>query len=294
MDVSEGSVFGKWTVLYRAPNKRGSVTWACVCECGKKNDIAGSILKNGRSKGCLSCRAKERKKRKCLDYTGMTFGSWLVIREVEKKPKSQSRRWECRCKCGKITTVIQGSLTTGKSTMCRSCGMKGKNIKDLTGSRFGSLTVLDFSHQNKDGRSYYLCKCDCGKNKTTSLGCLTGGSTESCGCKRNDPESAFNRALSSYRKRKWPFELSDSYARKLFESNCYYCGAPPMNTCRSMSTSYRYSGIDRVDSSIGYVESNCVPCCIICNRAKNNMKIGQFFEWVNRLVTHLNKTIQQS
>lgn len=294
MGVSEGIVFGKWTVLHRATSKHGSVTWTCVCECGKKSDIAGSILQNGESKGCRSCRAKERKKRECADYTGMRFGYWEVLGESEKRSRSNQRKWECKCSCGVVRSVLQESLTKGKSTKCRRCSLVGNGIKDIVGHRFGMLTVLRLDPERKRRRLAYKCVCDCGNIKIATADCLRGGSTESCGCKRNDPESAFNRVLSSYKKRKWPFELSDEYARKLFESDCYYCGAPPMNTCKSISTSYKYSGIDRVDSSIGYVESNCVPCCIICNRAKNNMKIGDFFEWVNRLVTHLNKTIQQS
>lgn len=59
-------------------------------------------------------------------------------------------------------------------------------LKDLTGHRFGMLTVVK-REQNKifpSGKSSvsYLCKCDCGK-ETVVLSCnLTNGHTKSCGC----------------------------------------------------------------------------------------------------------------
>lgn len=48
---------------------------------------------------------------------------------------------------------------------------------DLTGKRFGRLTVLEYCKGGK-----WRCKCDCG-NYTDVLSCnLRNGSTKSCGC----------------------------------------------------------------------------------------------------------------
>lgn len=53
-------------------------------------------------------------------------------------------------------------------------------LKDITGQKFGKLTVIKFSHINKS--SYWLCKCDCGKEKVIWINSLKQGSTRSCGC----------------------------------------------------------------------------------------------------------------
>ncbi len=57
--------------------------------------------------------------------------------------------------------------------------------KDLTGKRFGRLTVI-----RKDGhlgeKTAWLCKCDCGNYKRISTDRLTTGKTQSCGCLRNE------------------------------------------------------------------------------------------------------------
>lgn len=53
---------------------------------------------------------------------------------------------------------------------------------DLTGQRFGRLTVIKYLGNDKHRRALWLCKCDCGADKTV-CGCeLRKGSTNSCGC----------------------------------------------------------------------------------------------------------------
>lgn len=65
-------------------------------------------------------------------------------------------------------------------------------IEDLTGKRFGMLTVIELAY-TKDRKNYWLCRCDCGnvkiirqdsfktsrKQKTVSCGCYNR-STKKC------------------------------------------------------------------------------------------------------------------
>lgn len=55
------------------------------------------------------------------------------------------------------------------------------NIKDLTGSRIGTLLLL--KRKREKNRTYYLCKCDCGNEKWIRADLLTNERV-SCGCKR--------------------------------------------------------------------------------------------------------------
>lgn len=48
---------------------------------------------------------------------------------------------------------------------------------DLTGKKFGRLTVIKYMNNSK-----WLCKCDCGNEKIVISGDLTRGHTVSCGC----------------------------------------------------------------------------------------------------------------
>lgn len=62
----------------------------------------------------------------------------------------------------------------------------GRNVEDLTGKKFGRLTVIQNAgyYVGKTGhrRSQYLCRCDCGKEITVRSDSLTTGNTRSCGC----------------------------------------------------------------------------------------------------------------
>ena len=53
---------------------------------------------------------------------------------------------------------------------------------DLTGKKFGRLTVMSRVRNNKDGRTMWRCKCDCGNERIVSGKCLRNGHTSSCGC----------------------------------------------------------------------------------------------------------------
>lgn len=66
----------------------------------------------------------------------------------------------------------------------------GKFI-DLTGQVFGRLTVISRA-ENKGGRIYWNCKCECGNEKRISRNDLKRGSTKSCGC-LNDENRPFIR-----------------------------------------------------------------------------------------------------
>lgn len=55
-------------------------------------------------------------------------------------------------------------------------------IVDLTGQRFGRLTVIERSH-SKGGHTVWRCKCDCGNEHFATTGHLKSD-TKSCGCIR--------------------------------------------------------------------------------------------------------------
>lgn len=65
-------------------------------------------------------------------------------------------------------------------------------IKDLTGQRFGRLTVIGFAGFAKNRNAMWDCKCDCGRICTVKGGKLTSGSTKSCGCLRAELRTKLN------------------------------------------------------------------------------------------------------
>lgn len=63
---------------------------------------------------------------------------------------------------------------------------------DMTGRRFGRLTVVQRNGISRNKEALWLCKCDCG-NEVTVNGCnLRHGGTQSCGCYNKDRSSEAN------------------------------------------------------------------------------------------------------
>lgn len=62
-------------------------------------------------------------------------------------------------------------------------------IIDLTGQKFGKLTVVKRAGSTKDGRAQWLCKCDCGNTCIVMGKLLRNGSVKSCGCYQKDHPS---------------------------------------------------------------------------------------------------------
>lgn len=171
-----------------------------------------------------------------------------------------------------------------------------KVYEDITGQTFNSLTAHTKSRKN--GRWYWTCSCECGNETTLRADVIITGRTTSCGCKKGERpygsgkpkgEAQINSTLKSYRhsakKRNLPFDLSKEEFTNLIKMHCYYCNLEPQpsrfNT--KNNNDFKSTGIDRVDSNLGYTLANSVPCCKTCNYAKNVMSDDEFTNWVRRI-----------
>ena len=89
---------------------------------------------------------KTRNSKPRIDLTGKTFGNLTVIErdwEYQKKNNYEKPYWKCQCSCGNMHEVTTNLLRTGKTT---SCGCRKGGRENLTGQRFGRLTVEKYSH----------------------------------------------------------------------------------------------------------------------------------------------------
>lgn len=177
-------------------------------------------------------------------------------------------------------------------------------IKNITGMKFGRLTVLEFSHiQNRTAR--WRCICDCGKKKIASGVTLRNGCTQSCGCIQKEITSkrtrkteygatCANDVFCYYKnhaiKDDREFLLSKEEFLKLIINPCKYCGKELTNERKSPRSygSFKYTGIDRIDSSKGYTKENSISCCSMCNFMKRHHDVQTFLNHV-KLIVEYNK-----
>lgn len=182
----------------------------------------------------------------------------------------------------------------------------GKSRKlNRIGQVFGRLTVIaeETSELRADGNgsfTLWLCLCKCGNKLKVRTNNLVTGSTKSCGClKREVPQlqsklqpsvAGFLRVYRAYKvgssKRGLEFSLSQEQFKSLTQQDCHYCGTVPktLASTGSHNSHYYYNGIDRKDNSLGYILSNCLPCCETCNKAKGTQPYAAFKGWIERLV----------
>ena len=71
-------------------------------------------------------------------------------------------------------------------------------LKDLTGLKFGNLTVIKRDGSNKHKKATWLCKCDCGNEKSYISIHLINGNTKSCGCLQKVIASTSNKKYNTY------------------------------------------------------------------------------------------------
>lgn len=195
-------------------------------------------------------------------------------------------------------------------------------VKQYIGMRFGKLVVTGIAQPyiRKSSKtrlpelSYKVTvKCDCGlyeehfphrlKSKIKQCHCCTkkaahiNPNRKPIKLKVHTPEMAlYNKyATSTYHRHKSVGNavLTFNEWLKISVLNCFYCGKEPIFVSpyrgRNIVKGMFMNGIDRVDSKIGYIPENCVPCCRQCNYSKHLMSLEEFKTHITRIYKHLIK-----
>jgi hypothetical protein len=64
---------------------------------------------------------------------------------------------------------------------------------DITGNRYGRLTVIKQHDTLRPGRTRWLCKCDCGTLVIKTSNVMRRGESKSCGCLQRETASKLRR-----------------------------------------------------------------------------------------------------
>ena len=171
----------------------------------------------------------------------------------------------------------------------------GKRI-DLTGKRFGRLTVIGKSHQNKEKRWFYKCQCDCGNIAFVPKNRLDSGVTRSCGClqKQRSSEASKTHGLRHTKEYRTWSGMKDRCCNKKSKDYIRY-GKRGITICKKWLNNFEdfledmgqapspSHQIDRIDNCGAYSPENCKWSTPKQNaRNKSNSKIwdikGKVFE----------------
>jgi hypothetical protein len=141
---------------------------------------------------------------------------------------------------------------------------------ELAGQRFGLLLALRYSHTT-NGRTYWWCRCDCGRERSVMGKQLRNGDSKSCGCWEREARGASQRKYPpGVKGRLYSVWSSMRWRCKDPTAPCYKnYGARGITVCaewedymvfREWALAAGYAPgltIDRIDNDAGYRPGNC-------------------------------------
>lgn len=212
---------------------------------------------------------------------GEKYGRWEVL---EPAPSVNGlAMYKCKCECGTVKNVNAKNLRYGKTTSC-GCYMrervketaedrtKDKNKVDLTGQKFGHLTVVKKANEKIGVNGKWLCTCDCGNTTTVRQWNLTSGTTTSCGhVKKNNSATRIKQSLGLEE----GTNVSKILSKKIHSNNS--SGVRGVSYAKRKGKYQAYIGFKGKVYSLGYFNS-LEEAAEIRKKAENEV-YGNFLKW---------------
>ena len=252
-------------------------------ESDKRKDVVGAYIK----RKTVKRETNKKQAHNRINYVGRRYGMLVVEEVIYEKMTTGCRgtitKFKCKCDCGNEKIIRADSIRyrNKRSCGCNSLNQRRKNKrKDITGEKYGRLTVLEMIWGNRaEGtRTKCRCICECGAEVIVSADQLKRGNTGSCGCYNKD-------VISKIKTKDWtgiktPFGVefvSQAYQKNkrwFWNCICPSCGeifvtmpsrAMSGNTrtcgCETKSRNEIYIGNILNDMNINYVEQYSFPDC---------------------------------
>lgn len=168
--------------------------------------------------------------------------------------------------------------------------------------RFVYVKEVD-PYYDRNGKPYRkaLFRCACGNEVELKITRAKQEVQKGCGkCGISKPrrmpyggaarKSIFASYIRGANDRGLEFSLTFEEFKVLIAMDCYYCGLPPSMEHLVGKNGFNggcvYSGVDRVDPSVGYTTQNCVPACKYCNRGKWDFTETEYLEHIERVMNY--------
>lgn len=146
--------------------------------------------------------------------------------------------------------------------------------RDLTGQKFGRLTVIGLDESKNTRKTYWICQCECGGIKSARSDSLLCGAIKSCGCMKKEQDRVNLTANHSHKQSGTRlYKIWQGMKKRCNDklSPCYFrYGGRGIKVCEEWDNSfvpfYEWAinngyteelTLDRIDNNGNYEPSNC-------------------------------------
>ena len=170
---------------------------------------------------------------------------------------------------------------------------------DLTGQKFGRLTVIELAGSDACKNRLWRCRCDCGTITVKNGACLRSGDTRSCGCLQRE-ETSKRMTTHGHNKNRVRERLYGVWAGMMTRTsnpnsdNYQYYGGRGISVCDEWRDYESFRGwalangynenaqrgkctLDRIDTDKDYCPDNCR--WVDMNVQANNMRSNRLMEY---------------
>ena len=290
-----GRRFGRLEVVSEAEqDKNGVRRWLCYCDCGNEKIIYQQALCRSSTKSCGCYLAESTKKRMSKGWN-LIFTKEYILQEHKEKGRSlREIVKEHGCTLGCITRYMKKFEIEANDP-----------FYNLTGQKIEMLNVFDLAY-TKNGSSYWNVQCDCGNTKVVKGASLVRRSIVSCGCWNKQKcwqgvgdlsKSYWSKIVKGAIKRKIEVLITIEDAWNQFQKQKGKCALSGIDIYldRSLSENYnklnttQTASLDRINSSLGYIEGNIQWVHKTLNVMKSNFSELDFITWCEKVVNHKQK-----
>lgn len=230
-----GDVFGDWTVIdNNVPSSNGHTRVKCKCKCGREQIISLTSLKNGKTKHCKTCSARNNTIQLNI---GDTYKDWTVINGPIYK--NQTAYYTVRCRCGNEIDLLPSAIVNPKAYFrCNKCARKiNQEIRMKKNGKIGDLQLQQYTH-----------------------------------------------IKSRANKRELDFNVSMEYLWNLYIAQDKKCAITG-----DKIESIKDASLDRIDSTIGYIEGNVQWVTKQANLSKHVMTMPELIKFCKKVLNHANQ-----
>lgn len=231
---------------------------------------------------------------------GLIKNGWKILNVYRTISGSYTKYALIECvHCGNRRLVIYYNFMKKEPNPCTSCGGVWLDwANSMIGNVVGHYKILEFKRlikreSNKKVDVFFKVQCiHCGAIREEELYSNSGWNRY-----KNCPEcprmelTYYERRYKEYQQRaknkQIPWSLTLQEFINIATQKCSYCGENPSYHSRIISNNTEtgdiINGIDRIDSSQGYIKENCVPCCSHCNMMKMHYSKEDFLNKITQI-----------